>query len=321
MQENNNKYLIGVDVGGMSIKIGIVTFSGTLIKKSVITTSLEDEPTTVAENIYNECINLITSLNVERSNVYGIGFGFPGIVNPEKGEVTFCANLPKFTKVNFSKIFKKFWNIPIAINNDANAAAYAETKFGVARNIKNIVLVTLGTGIGTGFIVDGKMLIGTNGAGAEGGHICIKVNGKKCGCGRKGCWEQYASATALMEQATEYANKHQDSVLYKELKENNKLTGKLIIDAAKLGDKGANLVINKYTQYVSTGLANLVNIFRPELIVIGGGISNAGSFITDKIYNKTKLQICGRQFNKCAKIVPASLGNDAGIIGAAAPLI
>ncbi|MCR4660666.1 MAG: ROK family glucokinase [Clostridia bacterium] len=321
MTNSNEKLYIGVDVGGMTIKAGIVSSNGSIIKKQSIVTKKDESPEVIVKDIYDLCVSLTESANLSKNDILGIGFGFPGTVNPQKGIVTFAPNLTQFRNVPFSKMFKKLWNTNIAVNNDANCAAFGETKFGIAKGINNLLFITLGTGVGTGFIVEGKILEGVNGAGSEGGHICIKMNGKKCGCGEKGCWETYASATALMEQATEYAKKYPDSALGKALKHNIKIEGKIIFDSAKSGDEVALKVVRKYVNYVSTGIITLINIFRPEEVIIGGGVSNAGTYFTDMVNNKVKLHIYGRKFNKAPKIIPASLGNDAGILGAASPLL
>ena len=229
--------------------------------------------------------------------------------------VTYSGNL-NFKKVNVIKEFSKYCSRPAYLGNDANCAALGETKFGSGKGKKNSILITLGTGIGTGFILDGKIFEGNRGEGAEGGHICIKMGGEKCTCGRNGCWEAYASATALIREAEKAAKENPDSYLAKLVAENGgKANGRIPFAATEKGDEAGKKVIDKYILDVAEGIVNIINTFQPHAIVIGGGVSNAGDALLKPIEEYSKEHCYGGIFQ--TKISIAKLGNDAGIIGAA----
>ena len=314
------KYYIGVDIGGMSIKAGVVDETGKILSKKTCVTRVSDTPNPIVEDIYNLCLDVISLAKLEKKDILGVGIGTPGTVNSKIGVITFAANL-NFKKVNICKLFKKYWNIPVCVNNDANCAALGEVKFGSNKNIQNAVFVTLGTGVGTGFIIDGKIFEGVNGAGAEGGHICIRMNGVKCSCGQRGCWEAYASATALIRETKEAMEKHPESLMNKMVNEGAKIDGRLAFEARKQGDKVATAVVRNYVKYIGVGIVNYVNVFRPEIVLIGGGVSNEGEYFIKLIEKYVALHSFGKKVNKIPIIAKAELGNDAGLVGAAAPLM
>ena len=310
-------YYIGIDIGGMSIKAGVVTEKGEIVCKDTIVPRVKDGQEAIAKDMFDLCEKVIGKAGLQMGDVVGVGFGSPGTVDSERGVITFAANLG-FNKFNLLKEFAKYWKIKTAVGNDANCAALGETVFGSGKNRQNAFFVTLGTGVGTGFIVDGKLLTGHNGGGTEGGHICIRMGGEKCSCGERGCWEAYASATALIRQTEKALALNPDSLM-KETLEDGKVTGKTAFEAAKKGDKTALKVVNTYAKYVGTGVVLLTNVFRPEVVVIGGGVSNAGDFLLDRVRKYVSRHCFGNaRINPVPKIVKAELGNDAGIVGAAA---
>lgn len=310
-------YYVGIDIGGMTIKAGLVNEKGEILAKKSCDTNPERENSELIADMYALCVDLAQNYGIEIGEIKGIGMGSPGTVNSKKGVITYAANL-NFKNVNIIKEFSKYTKIPVYVNNDANCAAYGEAKFGIGLGAKNAIFITLGTGVGTGFIVDGKILEGKDGAGAEGGHICIKMAGEKCTCGEKGCWEAYASATALIRITNKAMGKSPDSLMHKIASEHGKVSGKTAFLAYKQGDKAATRVVKQYVKNVSAGLITLVNIFRPDIIMIGGGVSHEGEYFIKMIERPVRRNAFGGKHNKVCPIVSASLGNDAGIVGAAA---
>lgn len=311
------KYYIGVDIGGMSIKAGVVDECGNIIAKESCHTEADRSYQEIIKSMYELCLTVLDKANLTKADISGVGIGSPGTVNSAKGVINYSGNL-HFKKVNVIKEFKKHWAIRSFIGNDGNCAALGETIFGAGRGKKNAILITLGTGIGTGFIVDGKILEGQNGEGAEGGHICIKMGGEKCTCGERGCWEAYASATGLIRQTKAAIEKNPDSIMKQIVDSQGKVSGRTAFLAYNEGDKAGTAVVKKYVKYVATGLLTLVNIFRPEIIMIGGGISNEGDYFVAMVEKYVRKHAFGGKLNTVPPIVRASLGNDAGIVGAAA---
>ncbi len=314
------KYYIGIDIGGMSIKAGIVDEDGNIISKSTCVTRVLDGKEAIALDMYNLCKEVTAIANLEQKDILGVGIGCPGTVNSQKGVITFAANL-NFKKVNIVKEFNKHWNVKTVVNNDANCAALGETKFGSGKEYSSSLFVTLGTGVGTGFIIDNKIFEGENGEGAEGGHVCIRMDGEKCSCGQKGCWEAYASATALIKQTKKAMQKHPESLMNEIATRKGEVNGTVAFEAYKAGDKVAEKVVKKYAEYVATGLVVFINVFRPQVVMIGGGVSNAGEYFIEMIRKQVKKKVFAGKINRIPNVVKANLGNDAGIVGAAAPVM
>lgn len=311
------KYYIGIDIGGMSIKAGVIGENGTIVAKESVPTNAERSYQEIIKTMYDLCLSVLAKANLTKADIVSVGIGSPGTVNSQKGIISYSANL-HFKKVNVLSEFKKHWNIPSFIGNDANCAALGETLFGSGQGKKNAILITLGTGVGTGFIIDGKIFEGNNGEGGEGGHICIRMGGEKCSCGERGCWEAYASATALIHQTKKAMDKNPDSLMHKVALDSGKISGRTAFLAYKEGDKAATTVVKNYVKYVATGLLVLVNIFRPEIVIVGGGISNEGDYFVKMVEKYVKKHAFGKKLNKVPPVIRASLGNDAGIVGAAA---
>ncbi|MDD4839638.1 MAG: ROK family protein [Clostridia bacterium] len=309
---------IGIDIGGMSAKAGIVDENGNILFKRFVETNSEITSDEFEALMAKLVLGLIGDAKLTLADIVGVGLGFPGSIYGEKGIVRYCCNL-NLKKVPFADELKKLLGekIEVKIGNDANLATLAETKFGAAKGAKNTILFTLGTGVGSGFVSDGKLVTGNLSAGAEGGHTVLRIGGVKCGCGRRGCFEAYASATALLRQTKESAEKNPQSLLAQMIVESG-LNGKTVFDAAKAGDKTANAVVKKYIKYVGEGVTNFVNIFFPEVVIIGGGVSNQGDYLIKPLQKFVSSHLYGKQYNPKVKVVRAALGNDAGIIGAAA---
>lgn len=301
-----------VDIGGMSIKCGLMNEKGEILTKKSMETPKGD-PLKTIEKIADLCRETSNAVGINFADVKAIGTGVPGTVH--KGVVTFAPNIG-WTNVPYTETLSRLTLKPCYAGNDANCALIGEWKFGKAKGYNDVVAITLGTGVGLAVIVDGKLLLGNGSAGTEGGHVRIKERGKKCACGRYDCWELYASTTSLLGRAKEVAENNPDSIIASLIAEKG-LNGFTVFEADSKGDKLVAKAIDEYINDVCDGLTNYVNIFRPELIVLGGGIS-AQSRITDPIERKVNTEACGGENNPYVKVVPAEFFNDAGLIGAGA---
>ena len=304
---------IGIDLGGTYIKYGLVGEGGEIIGKGKVPTP--------AGCGYAETMEVIASavrgLAKHGASVCGLGIGAPGVVDGEKGIVRLSGNLGWENKP-FARDLSESLGIPVTLTNDANAAAFGEYACGAGSDYKSVVLITLGTGVGSGIVLNGKLYEGNEGAGAELGHEVIRFGGEKCACGRRGCFEAYASATALIKQTKRAMEKDRQSKLWQLCSGDIELlNGKTAFDGAAAGDKTAKRVVNNYLRYLSEGLANIANTFRPEAILIGGGISAQGENLTKPLQKRLDKLILGHGKYAPVKILAATLGNDAGLVGAA----
>lgn len=289
---------LGVDIGGTSVKFAVVE-GGKLKYKSSIETD-KSSCDTFIKNIADEC-NRIKNLYAVKS----VGVGTPGII--KDGLVT-AANLP-FKQTAVEKMLKKYIDLPVSVDNDANCAAMGEAEFGIGADYDNVIMITLGTGIGGGVIINKHICHGKNGTGEIGHMIIQSENGRKCSCGQSGCWEQYASVTALVREAEKAAEADKDSELYRLYSENgNKLNGKLIFSAIDSGCKTADKVFSDYIDWVAVGIINLINIFGPDIIILAGGITARGDMILKALKERIKTEV---------PIEISVLQNDAGALGAA----
>lgn len=308
---------IGVDVGGMSLKAGLVDENGKVLAKQILETTPGRAGADIVDDIAWLLQSIVKNNGLSFSDIGGIGMGFPGSVYDSKGEIVYCCNID-LVKIPIVKILSaKLGFSNIKISNDANCAVVGETLFGAGKGAKNAVLITLGTGLGTGIIVDGRLLTGNHSAGAEGGHMQINIGGPVCGCGKAGHYEAYASATGLIRQTEAAMAKHPESLL-NEVAAKEGVCGKTAFIAAKDGDKTAIAVVKKYIKYVGMGLVNFANLFYPEIIIVGGGVSKEGDVLVAPLQRYVSRYVYGSQYNPKIKVVAAALGNDAGIIGAAA---
>ena len=248
------------------------------------------------------------------AEVKAVGIGCPGSIDNEKGECAYSNNL-KMEHAKVAEEFRKHLDLPVNLENDANAAALGEYEIN-GNGAKSFVFITLGTGVGGGVVIDGKIYRGFNGVGAELGHTVLVAGGEGCSCGRKGCWEAYASVTALIRQTREAIEKNPDTIMKSMVEEDGKVSGKTAFVAAKKGDKVANEVVEKYLEYVAEGITNMVNVFQPEKIVIGGSISKEGDYLLTPVREFVAKNDYNRYMQK-AEIEIATLFGDAGIIGAA----
>lgn len=309
---------IGIDIGGMSIKLGIVDEKCRIIGKKVIPTDSKNKTQEeIAEEIARAVCGLAEENNVKLSECDCVGAACPGTVDSEKGTVLYSNNLV-WENLRLLDIMKTYIPAPMAIANDADAAALGEVRNGAAKGKKNAVLLTIGTGVGGGIILDGKIFRGQLRGGCEPGHMVIRQQGKLCTCGRRGCLEQYASAAALMEAGRKAVEQNPYSLLGQMCSgETAELNGQMIFAAARKEDAAAKAVLDEYEEDLSAGIANLVNIFRPEVVILGGGVSAQGKNLTEALQEKVSSMCFGGTYGEIPPIVTSKLGNDAGIIGAA----
>ena len=308
---------IGIDIGGMTVKLGLVEGDTIIAKKVIGTESGKRTPEEVLGNIADAAAGLLLENNLTQADCPAMGIACPGLVDASRGIVLYSNNID-WENVPVLEILAQYMQIPAAIANDADAAALGEVLYGAAKGKNNAVLLTLGTGVGSGVIMDRKIFSGYMRGGCELGHTVIDRNGKRCTCGRKGCLEVYASATALMELARSAASGNSASLM-NELCGNDlsKLDGRIVFEAEKQGDETAARVIGEYEENLSIGITNIINIFRPEVIILGGGVSAQKEYLTDALQKKVEKMCFGAEYGEIPRIVTSQLGNDAGIIGAA----
>ena len=310
-------YRIGVDLGGTNISVGVVDENNKIIGRGKEKTRASRPAAEIFESIKDAINAAAKDAGIEINDVKSIGVGTPGSVDKENGIIVFANNL-NFHHINAREMLSKYFDCDIYIDNDANCAALGEAVAGAGNGKKNFVAVTLGTGVGSGVIVDGKIVTGCNDAGGECGHMVIEVDGESCTCGRNGCWEAYASATALIRQTKEAMLKNKESLMWKLCDGDvNNAGGRTAFDAMRMGDETGKAVVDKYIKYISVGTVNLVNALQPEMLCFGGGICNEGDTLLNPIREYVKKERYSRYADKQTEICRAVLGNDAGIIGAA----
>ncbi|MBR2354589.1 MAG: ROK family protein [Clostridia bacterium] len=310
-------YRIGVDLGGTNIAVGLVNDDMKIqVKKSLPTGATRPAEEIVAD-IATLCRMVCDEAGISLSDVAGIGIASPGIANHDDGVVEYANNLP-FRKLPIAKMLSELTGVEkVKIENDANAAAWGEAVAGAAKGTKNSVMITLGTGVGGGIIIDNKVYSGFNYAGGELGHIVIEVDGAPCSCGRKGCWEAYSSATALIRMTQEKIDECRATGRSTIMTDQPKVSGRTACDAMRAGDAAGKEVYDKYIKYLASGLATIINIFQPEVISLGGGVSNEGQSLIDSLLPIVRAEQYGGGVVPLTDIRIATLGNDAGIIGAA----
>lgn len=305
------EYIFGVDIGGTTIKLGLFKAEGKLLEKWEIETRKENEGKYILKDIVETLENKLNEKNISKENVLGIGIGVPGPVKDD-GTVLRCVNLG-WEIFNIVDKVNKLINLPIRAGNDANVAALGEIWQGGGKGYKNAVMVTLGTGVGGGIVIDGKIIPGSNGAGGEIGHIKVSDNETEyCGCGNKGCLEQYASATGIVNLANKALRTTKTE---SKLKEFEYLSAKDIFDSAKAGDELALTLVDDFSNNLGKALANISCVIDPEIFVIGGGVSKNGDVLIKNITRHFKENAFHASRN--TKFELAKLGNDAGIYGAA----
>ena len=307
---------IGIDVGGTNLVAGVVDETGAILDKVSHPVDKSMNAEAVCQELARMARAVCTVSDIPESEIAGVGIGLPGLVDNKTGMAVQTPNMP-FKDTPVRELFQKVWNVPVYLGNDANCAAIGEYFAGAAKSSNNAVVVTIGTGIGGGLVVDGKLLTGFANAGMEVGHMIIHPNGMMCGCGQRGCWEQYGSATALIRLTRIEMERNSETALWEICEhDKDKVTGRTAFQAARLGDAAAKRVLAQYLEGLSIGLINLVNILQPEIICLGGGVSNAED---DLLLDPLRKLVSEGVFDKHVpvRLEKASLGNDAGIVGAA----
>ena len=309
-------YYIGVDVGGTNLVAGVVDEQGTIRNKTgkPVDRSLGAEA--LSEEIAQLALRACEEGGVSPDQIQAVGVGIPGLVDNETGMVVQTANMP-FRDTPFREIFHRFWQVPVYLGNDANCAAIGEYWAGAAKGCSPAVVITLGTGIGGGMVVDGKLFTGYANSGMEVGHMIVYPGGQRCGCGNQGCWEQYGSATGLIRMTREEMERCPDSALWQICQGDlTKVQGRTPFQGAEQGDEASLRVLERYREALALGLVNLVNILQPEIICLGGGVSNAREELLLKPLEELMRQ-GSYDKNSPTRLVRAALGNDAGVVGAA----
>lgn len=312
-------YYFGIDVGGTNISAGLVDKDYKIILKKSCKTNVPRSEADICDDIAKLFFDILNETGTSLDDIYYIGVGSPGAVNKTLGIVEFANNL-FFHKWQLQKMMQDRLHKKVFVENDANAAAFGEFVAGAAKNTKSSVTITIGTGIGCGIIFDGKIYGGINYNAAELGHMVIVPDGRKCSCGRNGCFEKYASANGLIITTKEYLKNttSKETIIWSLINNDVKnITARTAFSAMKLGDALGKKIIDEYCKYLSLGIINVVNIFQPEVVCIGGGVCDEGEFLLKPIQKSVENERYSRYATSQTKICKALLGNDAGIIGAA----
>ena len=309
------KYRIGVDIGGTNIKIALVDFEGKIVYSNTIPTRAELGYEAGVNNIKQAIKDLQQETGANNSSIEAIGFGLPGQIDYKEGVVKNLPNIPGWINIPLSKMIEEEFNIPTKLDNDVRCAALGELNFGAGKGCDNLICITVGTGIGSGIILNGKLVRGANNAAGEIGHIKMTMNGGPlCGCGDYGCFEAYASGPSIVTMAKEYISGGK-SAKYKEMASDGIITPYIVAQAAIQGDAVSIQIFKQMGKIIGTGLASVVNLLNPEKIIIGGGVADAGDILLEPI-RKTILDRAMPIQGSNVKVVPAQLANTAGVIGA-----
>ncbi|MDR0946745.1 MAG: ROK family protein [Ruminococcus sp.] len=310
------KYYIGIDLGGTNIKAGAVNENYEILSKVSARTHSHRPAEEIAADMARLSIEAAEKAGISIDDVEWIGIGTPGIADNISGTIPYSNNLG-FKDVPMREYINRTIKKDVYIANDANAAAYGEYLAGAAMGAADAVCITLGTGVGAGVIIDGKIFTGRNLAGTEIGHMVIDPNGRRCTCGRDGCFEVFSSATGLIEMTKEKIREFPDSLIARYAEEDGHVSARHAFNAMRAGDKPGKDVVDCYIKYLSIGIANVINIFQPDILCIGGGVCNEGDPLLIPLREQVKEQIYTKMLEKNTEIHVAKLGNDAGIIGAA----
>lgn len=310
-------YRIGIDLGGTNVKAGIVDKDGNILIKSKIKTLADRPYEEVIKDMAKQCKKLIADLKISASEIEQVGIGCPGAVTGSTGVIEYSNNL-NWKNVPMGEMLSSLLALPVKISNDANVAALGEALFGAGKKYDDVIMLTLGTGVGGGIIIGKKLIEGNESKGAELGHAVMCVGGELCTCGRRGCIEAYCSATALIRETKKAMEDDKNSVMWKLTDGNiDKANGLTAFDGEKLGDEAASKVVKQYVFYLSEAIMNYCNIFRPQAIILGGGVCAQGRNLTDRIVKLCKEGHYGFRGTPAVEIITAERENDAGILGAA----
>lgn len=308
------KYYIGIDLGGTNIAAGVVNSDFKILAKASTPTKRPRSCREICADMAAVSLKAVAEAGLTIDDIESVGIGAPGQINSADGVIEYSNNLD-FYNEPVADYIREHINKPVFVENDANAAAYGEFVAGSAKGAHNAVCITLGTGVGGGIIINDKIYSGFNYAGAEIGHMVIDVNGPKCSCGRNGCFEVFSSATGLIRMTKEALDANPDSKMHEMMGDH--VSGRLAFNAMRAGDEAAKGVVEKYIRHLAAGIANTINIFQPEILCIGGGVCNEGDALMIPLREAVKEEVYSKRSEKNTKVVRATLGNDAGLIGAA----
>ena len=310
-------YRIGVDLGGTNISAGVIDDKLEIIGRGKLKTNCPREAELILADVAKAVELAAADAGIGMKDVVSIGIGTPGSVNKTTGYIEYANNLD-FDKVPAKQILEARLKKTVYLDNDANCAALGEAVAGVGRGVSSFVAITLGTGVGSGIVLDGKIVTGVNDGAGEMGHMVIVADGERCTCGRRGCWERYASATALIQQTKDAMLHDMDSKMWELVGGDiNRVSGRTSFDAMRAGDKTAKKVVDKYIFYLAVGITNIVNALQPEIICIGGGIGHEKENLLVPLRKYVARERYSIHADRQTEILSAQLGNDAGIIGAA----
>ena len=309
------RYRVGVDVGGTNVKVALVDENGEIKSSDKVCTRAEMGYEYTLNNIKRAIYDLIQASGINKEDIDAIGFGFPGQIDYENGVVRKLPNIPGWDNVPVTKIMEAEFGIRTRIDNDVRCAALGEMKYGAGKNAQNLICVTVGTGIGSAIILNGKLVRGASNAAGEIGHIKLDIHeGPLCGCGDRGCLEAFASGPAIVAMAKEYISGGK-SAKFRELAEGKEIEPYFVAQAAQMGDLVSKKIFEIIGGYIGVGLSSVVNLLNPEKIVIGGGVADAGELLLEPI-RRTVNESAMKVSTDVLEIVPAQLGNNAGVIGA-----
>lgn len=310
-------YRLGIDLGGTNIVAGVVDENYKIIAVGKRKTNTPRSAESIVDDMAAATFEAIEKAGLKIDDIKSFGVGTPGSIDPQTGIIPYSNNLG-FVNLPLVDMLEERTGKRFYIENDANAAAYGEYIAGAGKGAENFVAITLGTGVGGGVIIDGKIYTGSNYAGGELGHTVINMDGEYCTCGRNGCWEAYASATALIRQTKQAMIRYPNSIMWQMCKGDiNEVSGLTAFDAMRNGDEAGRFVVDKYIHYVAVGISNVINIFQPDVVCIGGGVSKEGDTLIVPIKEFIEGENYARNNKKKTVVKTATLGNDAGIIGAA----
>ncbi len=312
------KYRVGIDLGGTNIKAGIVNEKQEIIRESSVPTLVERGEKPIMDDMAALVERLLKEEGLTKKDVIGVGIGSPGMIDAQTGMVVYSNNFD-WENVELGEYLSDKLGLPVRVSNDANCAALGEVKAGAAKDCENCVMITLGTGVGGGVVMNGKIFEGGHAGGAELGHTTLIYGGEPCTCGRKGCFEAYASATALIRDTKRAADADEQSMIWRLCGEDlNQINGKTVFDAMQTGDETARRVVKQYITYLGEGIVNMVNIFRPDKVLLSGGVCNQGKNLTVPLQEYVQEHVFAGKKGYVPEIAIATLGNLAGILGAAA---
>ena len=309
-------YRVGIDLGGTNIVAGVVNDRHEIVAFAKCKTACPRPSEEIVADMARMTREAVKKAGITMDEVKGVGVGSPGVCNKDTGVVERAANLG-FENLPICAMLSEMLGKKVYIENDANAAALGEFIAGAAKDVESCVCITLGTGVGGGVIIDGKVFAGSNFAGTERGHTVIVVDGEPCSCGRRGCWEAYASATGLIRQTRRAMEEHRDSKMWNIAGSLDKVDGRTPFEAMRAGDAAGKAVVDRYIYYIAVGLINMINIFQPEVLCVGGGICKEGETLLAPLRKYIDAEQFSKYSEKKTKLCVAALGNDAGIIGAA----